>query len=230
MGLFSKKIKLGESELFKGFTDYHCHILPWVDDGFQTMEDSLSALDAYAAAGISNVWLTPHIMEDMPNTPEELKTRFEELKQAYTGPVNLHLAAENMLDGLFKERLNKGEILPLMKRWILVETSYFNPPIDMDDMLGSIKSRGYFPILAHPERYIYMDRKQYEKLHSDGIKFQMNLASLFGYYGKEALAKSQWLLEKHYYDFVGTDLHSIKLWNNLQREKIKKSRLELIGK
>jgi len=230
MGFFWNKVKLNESGLFKGFTDYHCHILPGVDDGIQTIEESLAILDEYAGAGITDVWLTPHIMEDIPNTPEFLKLRFEELKKAYHGPVSLHLAAEHMLDDLMKDRLSNGEVLPVMERFLLVETSYFNPPIDMGEMLERVKSAGYFPILAHPERYLYMQRKHYEKLHSNGIRFQLNLASLFGYYGKSARAKSQWLLENHYYDFVGTDLHSINLWNSLQQEKIKKSRLELIRK
>ena len=95
---FNTKKKLINTGILKGATDWHSHILPGVDDGIQTMEDSLTVLEAYEQLGIREVWLTPHIMEDMPNTPEELRARFQELQEAYQGPIILHLSAENMLD------------------------------------------------------------------------------------------------------------------------------------
>ena len=94
--LFSKKTKLTDSDLFNGLTDWHSHILPGVDDGFKDMKDSLDAINKFEKLGISRLWLTPHVMEDYPNTPEFLKSRFEELKQAYNGTVELRLASENM--------------------------------------------------------------------------------------------------------------------------------------
>ena len=101
MGLFTKYEKIGESGLLTGRTDWHCHILPGVDDGVKDMETSLKILSEYEAAGITTVWFTPHIMEDIPNTPAMLRQRFEDLKQAYTGGLNLNLASENMMDSLF---------------------------------------------------------------------------------------------------------------------------------
>ena len=76
-----------------------------MDDGIQTMKDSLAVLNYYESIGISDVWLTPHIMEDIPNTTADLRARYSELLDAYKGPVKLHLAAENMIDNLFNERL-----------------------------------------------------------------------------------------------------------------------------
>ena len=76
MGLFNRTVKVADSGLFQGRTDWHCHILPGVDDGFKTMQDSLAALALYERAGILEVWLTPHVMEDIPNTTAFLKERF----------------------------------------------------------------------------------------------------------------------------------------------------------
>ncbi|MCM1483861.1 MAG: capsular biosynthesis protein [Muribaculaceae bacterium] len=193
----------------KGFTDWHCHILPGVDDGVDSMEQSLRILADYDAMGVARVWFTPHIMEDVPNTPEALRARFEELKEAYKGPLELHLAAENMMDNLFEERLESGELLPIGPEGnhLLVETSYYTPPMDLYGILERIKSAGYFPLLAHPERYRYMELADYDRLHSMGIKMQMNLSSLAGLYGPDVRERAKHLLKAGYYHATGTDLH-----------------------
>lgn len=130
---FNRRTSIEESGILKGFIDWHCHLLPGVDDGVQTMEESLQVLSLYEELGISEVWLTPHIMEDMPNRTGDLKKRFMELDAVYQGNITLHLAAENMLDNLFEERLAKNDLLPLGKggKHLLVETSYFNPPMEL---------------------------------------------------------------------------------------------------
>ena len=96
------------------------------------------------------------IMEDMPNTTTHLWKRYAELQAAYSGRIKLHLASENMLDNLFEERLEKNDLLPLGESGdhLLVETSYFSPPMGLNNILLRIKAKGYYPILAHPERYV----------------------------------------------------------------------------
>lgn len=156
---FRKRTSLADSGIFRGFTDWHCHLLPGVDDGVQTMEESLQVLSLYEELGISEVWLTPHIMEDMPNRTADLKERFAELDAAYQGNITLHLAAENMLDNLFEERLAKNDLLPLGKdgRHLLVETSYFNPPMGLNNILLRIKAKGMFPFWHIPNgMFIWM--------------------------------------------------------------------------
>ena len=134
---FTRSCSLAESGLFEGFTDWHSHILPAVDDGVRSVEEALGILHGYEALGMKTVWLTPHIMEEMPNTPESLKRKFEELQTAYSGRIELHLAAEHMLDNLFDERLDGNDLLPIGRRGdhLLVETSYFNPPLDLEGTL-----------------------------------------------------------------------------------------------
>ena len=76
MSLFSVKHSLAQSGLLTAFTDCHSHILPDVDDGVQSMDDTLAVLAYYEQAGIGEVWMTPHIMEDIPNAPSTLRARF----------------------------------------------------------------------------------------------------------------------------------------------------------
>lgn len=208
---FRQKRTLETCDFFQGFTDWHSHILPGVDDGVQTMEEALQILIEYERLGVKEVWLTPHIMEDIPNTTQHLRERFTELKTAYKGNVALNLASENMLDNLFEERFNKNDLLPIGKegKQLLVETSYFNPPMGLQNILLRIKAKGYFPILAHPERYLYMSESDYQQLKSMNILFQLNQFSLLGLYGKEVKKKALMLQNLRMYDYVGTDLHRL---------------------
>lgn len=228
MGLFDSRISVSSFGLLQDRTEWHCHILPGVDDGIKTMEDSLAALSRYEEVGFREVWLTPHIMEDIPNRTAALRQRFTDLSVAYGGRLRLHLASENMLDSLFEERFDAGDLLPLSDKRLLVETSYFNPPLDMDNTLQAIKAKGFFPLLAHPERYMYMDKKRYEQLKGMDIEFQLNIPSLIGAYGPEVKSKAELLLKAGMYDYSGTDLHRLSSLEHLLEAEIKKKLLRLI--
>lgn len=208
-----KKYSLQDSGLLEGMTDYHCHILPGVDDGVQTLEESVSTFQAMGKLGVKEFWLTPHIMEEYPNTPDDLKSKFEKLcaeLEARHCDVTLHLAAEHMLDSLFVSRFATDTVLPIIDgKHLLVETSYYNPPIQLYDILANIQKKGYTPLLAHPERYAYMENRDYRRLRDMGVKLQLNLLSLCGAFGEDAFVKSQKLLNDGAYTVCGTDLHSV---------------------
>ncbi len=193
----------------KGFTDWHSHIMPGVDDGVATMEEALEILADYDRLGIAEVWLTPHIMEDIPNTTAALRARFDELCNTWSGRVKLHLGAEYMLDNLFEKRLAAGDLLPVGAAGdhLLVETSCFTPPMDLRGILDRVRAAGFHPVLAHPERYMYMGDGDYRELASRGVKFQLNLGSPGGMYGITAKRKARRLLRAGQYAFAGTDLH-----------------------
>ena len=122
-----------------------------------------------------------------------------------------------MLDSLFEERLAQNDFLPIGAEGnhLLVETSYFNPPMDMYELLERINQKGYNIILAHPERYLYMSESDYRKLQTMHIAFQLNLPSLFGMYGKSVQKRAEWLLSKKMYTYKGTDLHRITVLSHL---------------
>lgn len=211
--------------MFQGMTDWHSHILPGVDDGIKTLDESLKVLEMLDELGIEKVWLTPHIMEDYPNETSALKDRFQQLKESWTGRVELRLAAENMLDSLFEERLSANDLLPIGDEGnqLLVETSYYTPPMGMEDILRNISSAGYFPVLAHPERYRYMEKDDYKKLKDMGILFQMNYISLVGGYGETARNKAEWLLSNKMIDVLGSDVHRFETFSHIVDLKPKKS-------
>ena len=211
MFFFNSKKKLIDIGIFQDATDWHCHILPGVDDGIPSMEYSIKTLKYYETIGFSDVWFTPHIMEDIPNKTADLRKCFEDVQQAYDGSLRLHLAAENMIDNLFNERLANRDLLPIGEKGdhLLVETSYFQPPLNLYDTLQQIQEAGYRPILAHPERYAYMNQDDYDRLKYMQVKLQLNLVSLVGGYGPDAQEKALAMLAKGYYDFYGSDLHRL---------------------
>ena len=149
-----------------------------------------------------------------------------ELKATYRGSIMLYLATENMLDNLFEERLAKNDVLPLGKdgKHLLVETSYFNPPIGLNNILLRIKTKGYIPVLAHPKRYVYLDENDYRQLKGLNVRLQLNLFSVsrrIWYWDKE---KAEWLLRNSFYDLAGSDIsicHSI--WKEAITKKIQEN-------
>ena len=213
MGIFSlfrnTKTSLQESGVLSGLCDIHTHILPEVDDGVKTMEQSLEILAYMESLGVNELWCTPHVMDDIPNQTDDLKTRFAQLQEAYQGPIKLNLAAEYMLDSEFENRLDSDDLLKLPGDIVLVETSSNVPPYNLLDLLEKILSKGYRPMMAHPERNRYMQKADYRHLHQLGVYFQLNLGSTIGYYGETAQKKSWDLLADGLYKAAGSDCHRL---------------------
>lgn len=250
MWFWNKKRTISESGILSGITDYHSHILPGVDDGVESMEEALRILEKYEQIGIKELWLTPHIMEDIPNTPEKLQARFAELRGAYKGKIVLHLAAEYMIDNNLHKLLNNlncpslqrgtsnaesieegvRNLLPIGTKGnhLLVETSYFSSPIRLHETLKQIKAIGFYPILAHPERYIYMETDDYLELKEEDVKFQLNILSLGGYYGNTAKKKAERMLKKGFYNIAGSDLHSEDAIEFITKCKLKEQEMEQV--
>ena len=207
----SRKIKITKSEILENFTDYHSHILPGIDDGVRTVQEAITILDSYQALGVKKIVFTPHIMEDyLDNNASFLRAKFDEFKQIYTGGIELSLGAEYMLDSEFEKHLNSNDLLQIMDNHILVETSYMNAPINFISQLKAIQSKGYFIVLAHPERYGYMQYDDYFELKNMGVLFQLNLLSMVGSYGKVAEQKAKKLLHLDCYNLIGTDIHCLE--------------------
>jgi tyrosine-protein phosphatase YwqE len=235
---FSRKKKIEITDFFSAqFIDIHSHLLPGIDDGAKDLAHSIQLIKTMRSYGIQNFITTPHVLGDVyPNSSdtirEKLKEVQQELKQQGLEDVNISAAAEYMLDERFATLLADDDILTLKDHYILVEMSYFSPPLNLYDVLFEIQLKGYKPILAHPERYNFYhnDFENYYKLKKAGCLFQLNFLSLTSQYGKYVQQTGQKLLKLGLYDFIGTDTHHSKhleLLKTLAPEKNKKS-LELI--
>ncbi len=211
--IFSKK-RLIDSGLFNGFTDHHSHILHGVDDGVKSIEESMDILNWYNDLGVERVIFTPHIMEDYKhNNAEYLREKFLEFKEVYKGDIELSLAAEYMLDSKFSKHLESDDLLTLWDNYLLVECSFIEAPIQFFETLQTIMQRGYFVVLAHPERYMFLDSADYKRLKEMGVLFQLNILSILGGYGSAIIKRAQSLLDLEYYDLIGSDIHNLKTYS-----------------
>lgn len=210
IGLFKKNLP---EDFFRGAYDIHCHLLPGVDDGFPTVEASIEALRWLESQGIEGVTLTPHFMKEYShNDRASIKAKFEAFKVEVEKvcDIELHLAAEYMLDARFTEHFSQGFLtLDKAGRHVLCETSYMMYENDAAPMLYEVMLEGMQPIIAHPERYVYASKKDYDDWKDKEYLFQLNLLSLAGAYGPEAFLKSHYMLSKGMYDFVGSDMHKL---------------------
>jgi len=209
LSLFKKKSPLLIDLIPKGFVDIHSHLLYGLDDGAKTLDDSISMISQLKKIGFSKVITTPHIMEGLyPNTDITIGRKLEETKRVLNQnnmEIPIHAAAEYMIDHSFYDSLKNEKLLTLKDRWILVEMSYFSPPIQLYECIYELLLRGYQPILAHPERYSYFYRNpsEYENLKKAGLYFQLNLLSIVGYYGKETQQMAEKLLATGFIRFYG---------------------------
>lgn len=223
--LFFKKKEIPLTEFFpKGMVDIHSHLLPGIDDGAKDVTDSMALIERMASFGITRFVTTPHILGDLyPNTPEIIQEKLALVKEALNAKgwhhIHISAAAEYMLDEQFAVLLATGTLLPLKDNLVLVEMSYFSPPINLFEILFELQLKGYKPVLAHPERYFtyHNSLKTYYKLKTAGCLFQLNLLSLTAHYGKPVQKTAHYLLKEHLYDFVGTDTHHQQHLDLLQR-------------
>jgi len=197
-------------------TDVHCHILPGVDHGAQDVEQSLEMLRAEQAMGINRVICTSHVTaETFENTPQSLTAAGEVLKQAIADAgmdMEIHVSAEYRVDEYFEKEYAAGHILPMPGNYLLLENSFQQELLELDQLLFDVQVKGYKPILAHPERYSYYTsrRKRFTQLHNAGVKFQINILSLTGYFGAGARDNVIWLIKNQMVDFLGSDMHSVE--------------------
>jgi len=205
----------------------HSHLIPGIDDGAKDMEDSIRLIRGLADLGYRKLITTPHILADFyPNTPETIgkglrAVQAELAKQNID--VELYAAAEYLMDDHFIHLLGSADgLLTLKDKLVLVELSFAVPAINLKEIIFEIQLKGYQPVLAHPERYLYFgaDKSWYDQLKDAGCLFQLNLLSIKGYYGKGSQELAQYLIKKKYVDLLGTDLHHEKHLANLHSSRI----------
>ncbi len=196
--------------------DIHSHLLPNIDDGAKSINDSIFLISSLQAIGFTQFITTPHTFNGFwDNTKTGIEDKLSETKKLLSENklnVNLKTASEYLMDDHFVTLFKNKEILTLKDNYVLVEMSYINPPIQLYDIIFELQVAGYIPILAHPERYSFYHKNfdEYKKLKNAGCLFQLNLLSTVGYYGKDVTVTVEKLLQKGLIDYVGSDVHHKK--------------------
>lgn len=213
--IFQKKRFLVDA--LKGYVDIHNHLLPGIDDGAKTVEDSLAMIREFESFGVTNFIATPHIMSDYyPNTSKTINKSLKILQGALLDKgltdVKIEASAEHMIDLPFETLLAGNEIMPLQSDHLLIEMSYVQASINFEQAIEGITSVGFFPVLAHPERYRYLHHKKgiFREYKKKNVLLQLNLLSLSDYYGKDVQKVALHLMEKGLIDFIGSDIHNLK--------------------
>lgn len=214
--LFKKK-KVAELEFdFSSIgTDMHSHIIPGIDDGAKTIDDSITLAKQFKHLGFKKIVATPHIMADFyRNTPDTIQKGLDILREALLKnniDLEVDAAAEYYLDETFDNKLKRKEILSFGDNCLLFELSYVNPPQNILDILFKIQDAGFHPVLAHPERYPFYHGsiENYQQLKEQGCFLQLNTISLTGYYGKECKKAAEEMVDNYCVDFIGSDMHHI---------------------
>jgi tyrosine-protein phosphatase YwqE len=195
-------------------TDMHSHLLPGIDDGAEDMASSLALIKGMQELGYRKLITTPHVLWDMyKNTHEIILEKLADVRKAVTEAgieVEISAAAEYFLDEHVEELLrNKVPLLTIKDNMVLTEFSMAFPSMNIKEILFEMEMQGYTPIIAHPERYVYLEKNKdfYRELKDVGCLFQLNILSLGGHYGRSVTDLAHYLLKNNYYSLLGTDLH-----------------------
>lgn len=211
--------------------DIHSHILPGIDDGCENLIESVELIKRLENLGLNKFFFTPHIMSELyPNTKETISNKYELLKtEKETAHLMGGFAAEYMVDITFNKMLtNEPEkILALVGKYVLLELSYLEESKLVEKAVFDLQVQGYTPILAHPERYLYYhkDPQKIQRFKEIGCLLQLNLLSIFSYYGKTECRIANFLIDKGWIDLTGTDSHHVRhvkaLELGLQRKNVR---------
>ncbi len=212
--IFKKKEPMVPFDLSFLGTDIHSHLIPGIDDGSKSPEESLILSQGLLDLGYKKSVTTPHIMGDYyRNTPEIINKGLGQVNNQLAEKsvqLNLTAAAEYYIDYDFMSKIAKEPLLTFGDNYVLVEFSFVEPPRTYKDAFFELQTNGYRPVLAHPERYMYWfnDPTKLFDLKDRNILFQLNILSLVGAYGVGSIKLSELLLQNSMIEWLGTDLHN----------------------
>ncbi len=197
--------------------DIHSHLIPGIDDGVKTIDESIFLLRRMESMGFKKVITSPHVMADgYKNTPEIILSGRDQVREALKAnaiDIEFDATGEYNIDEAMYERIEKKQLLPFGKNYIMVEMPFLAKPVIMGDIMYKLQTAGYNVILAHPERYSYFHENNfdaYNSLKDRNLLFQINIASLSGVYGKAAKFTAEKMINENMVNFVGTDMHGMK--------------------
>jgi protein-tyrosine phosphatase len=217
--------------------DLHCHILPGIDDGPKTLNESLEMARIFEQAGYSQVVATPHAVPGtswMPR-PEEIRKQLAELNQAIVNEgLNLKVlpGMEIALDPQITELVDKGKVQTLAgTSYVLIEPPFQRLPLGWEHAFFDVLSRGFKVLVAHPERCVQLSAKPQlcDKLIESGVYFQINWDSFLGHHGRTTQKMAIYLASKAYIHCLATDSHDSKSRNAVQVQRTAATIEELMG-
>lgn len=208
---------LSKKEYIQIEVDIHSHLLPGIDDGVKDFTESISIIRTFSALGFKKLVTTPHIYQEYyPNTRESIlsvKSELDNLLAKEDLEIKIEAAAEYFMDDHLMKLLDTND--PLLSfgsnNYVLVETAFFTKPIIFDELIFKLKTKHYTPVLAHPERYQYLedDLSWLKRIKSNGVKLQVSLPSLIGAYGPEVKVVARNIMKEGLVDFYASDIHRL---------------------
>jgi tyrosine-protein phosphatase YwqE len=214
--------------------DIHSHLIPAIDDGSKSVDDSVSMIRQLHKLGYKKFITTPHIMADYyRNTPETILGGLEKVRAGLKEEnvdVEIDAAAEYYLDYGFEQKLDSGPMLTFGDRYLLFEISYMNPPDNLAHVIFKMQTMGYKPVLAHPERYTFWhnDFSKYESFVDKGVLLQLNINSLTGYYSMATKKTAEQMIDRKMISLLGTDCHHNGHVNLVKEVVYEKALLKLV--
>ena len=215
--------------------DVHSHFIPGIDDGSQSIEDSIAMITAFAELGYKKIITTPHIMSDSyRNTPEIILSGLEKVRSALREkgiPIEMEAAAEYYLDFEFEKKIEDGNILSFGGKYVLFELSFVNPPDNVGAIIFKLITSGYKPVLAHPERYTFWhnDFSKYEEIIEKGALLQLNINSLTGHYSIPTKKIAERMIDNNMISLLGSDCHHLGHIELIKKARFEKSLHKLLA-
>ena len=211
--------------------DFHCHILYGIDDGSKTIEESVEILKKAFKNGVTEISFSPHyILGSSYKANNEKKEKLlkeikKELKKQNID-IKLYYGNEVFVENNMLELLEKKEISTINNsNYLLFELPMNNKNNRINNLIFELKSKGIQPIIAHPERYTYIqkDPTLIIKMLEQGALFQSNIGSFYGHYGKEVQKTALLLLKHNMISFICSDIHHEKddFYENIDNVKHK---------
>ncbi len=191
--------------------DIHTHLLPLVDDGSVSVENSLQMLKTLYESGVKHVILTPHYRGKYVASKKNLMEKFSEFKNlAQDIPVELYLGQEIFTDKKALDELTRGELLTLNEsKYVLLEFDFYNK-CDIVESVYVAKIRGFIPIVAHPERYTYLTIDDLVEIKEIGGLVQINADSITKNANKLVKKRAKIMLKNNVVDFIASDSHDFR--------------------
>jgi len=216
-------------------TDMHSHLIPSIDDGSKSIEETIQLISELKNLGFSKIITTPHTMSDYyKNTPEIINKGTDEVCEEIKKrdlQIEFNSASEYYVDYDFRQKIGLSQFLTFGSKYLLIEFPFVDKPKDIDEIIFQLQLSGYNIVLAHPERYLYYTNKDLKKFIAKGVLLQLNLLSITGYYSKKARKNAEKLINEDMVSFVGTDCHNMHhviklrecltnpLWHKLSRSE-----------